>query len=457
MTREEYLSAVEEQIRCKKARPMVRKELEDHIQDQRDAYISEGKIGREAEELAVCQMGEPVETGRALDRIHRPRMEWMLPLMAVLLSTCGLMIQYLSLTASGEETTPVSFLSGTLPAYVIGIVLMIGISFADYRFLERIVWPLYLGLLVCAAALSNWMTYDNEQMAVPREILWTLFLVLFAVIVYRSRGEGMRGMAKNLGLLLFHCVYMNIMTNFMVYYVVAGACLIMILAAAVRGLYGGNRERQVLIFLLLFGGIPALFLLLCVLCEGLGIGAAFVGRYHVQRLLAWLMPEEYANSFSFTFLQARDQAGQMSFLGNGNFGLFDDLGPGADYVVGRLAAWFGWGALVLVILFLAVFLGRMLQDVLVQKNRMGFLIGTGITGLFCLKMVLYVLQNLGIMYSVFSVDMPFLSGRPHSVILHFALLGLLLAVYRNTMTAPESGGTRRRLRFRVALETENVR
>src|SRR5699024_10018830 len=112
---------------------MVRRELEDHIQDQRDAYISEGKIGREAEKLAVCQMGDPVETGRALDRIHRPRMEWMLPLMAVLLSACGLMIQYLSLTVSGEEMTLLSFLSGTLPVYGIGIMLMIGISFVDYR------------------------------------------------------------------------------------------------------------------------------------------------------------------------------------------------------------------------------------------------------------------------------------------------------------------------------------
>lgn len=461
MTREEYLSAVEEQIRCKKVRPMVRRELEDHIQDQRDAYISEGKIGREAEKLAVCQMGDPVETGRALDRIHRPRMEWMLPLMAILLSACGLMIQYLSLTVSGEEMTLLSFLSGTLPVYGIGIMLMIGISFVDYRFLDRIVWPLYLGLLVCAAALSDWMHYDNEQMASPREILWTLFLVLFAVIVYRSRGEGMRGMAKNLGLLLFHCLYMNVMTNFHVYYAVVGACLIMVLAAAVRGLYGGDRERQSLTFLALFGGVPALFIFLCliwgVLCKGLGVGADSIGNYHVQRLLAWLMPEEYSHSFAFTFLQARDQAGRMSFLGNGDFGLFDDLGPGSDYVVGRLAAWFGWGALLLVILFLAVFLGRMVRDVLAQKNRMGFLIGTGICGLFCLKMVLYVLQNLGIMYSVFSVDMPFLSGQPHSVILHFALLGLLMAVYRNTMTAPEIGGTRRRLRFRVALETENVR
>ena len=370
MTREEYLSAVEEQIRCKRVRPMVRKELEEHIQDQRDAYIAAGNIGREAEELAVCQMGDPVETGRALDRIHRPRMDWLLPLMAVLLAVCGLMIQYLSFAASGEEGSPVSFFGNTLPVYGIGIALMIGISFVDYRFLERAVWPLYVVLLICAAALSDWMHYDNEQMAVYREILWTLFLVLFAVIVYRSRGEGMRGMVKNLGLLLFHCLYMSVMTNFKVYYVVAGACLIMVLAAVIRGLYGGNRERQALLFLLVFVGIPAVFILLCLL--------------------------------------------------------------------------------------LAAFLGRMLRDVLVQKNRMGFLIGTGIAGLFCLKMVLYALENLGIMYSVFSVDMPFLSKAPHSVILHFALLGLLLAVYRNTMTAPESSGMRRRLRFKVMLETENM-
>ncbi len=66
MTREDYLRAVEEQIRCKKARPMVRKELEDHIQDQRDAYIVEGNIGREAEEFrrflsfyACCAGGLP--------------------------------------------------------------------------------------------------------------------------------------------------------------------------------------------------------------------------------------------------------------------------------------------------------------------------------------------------------------------------------------------------------------
>jgi len=43
MTRGEYLSAVEEQIRCRQVKSMVREELEAHMEDQKEAYMQEGK------------------------------------------------------------------------------------------------------------------------------------------------------------------------------------------------------------------------------------------------------------------------------------------------------------------------------------------------------------------------------------------------------------------------------
>ena len=47
----------------------------------------------EAEEAAVREMGDPVETGNELNRIHRPRMAWgMIGLIAVL-SLAGYLIQ----------------------------------------------------------------------------------------------------------------------------------------------------------------------------------------------------------------------------------------------------------------------------------------------------------------------------------------------------------------------------
>lgn len=69
-----YLDAVAEQIRWKRAKPVVLSELERHLEDQRDTFASEGCAN--AEQLAVEEMGDPVSVGAELDRIHRPKPQW---------------------------------------------------------------------------------------------------------------------------------------------------------------------------------------------------------------------------------------------------------------------------------------------------------------------------------------------------------------------------------------------
>ena len=51
-----YLEAVREQIRWKRARPVLIRELEQHLEDQRDAFVQEGKSPEEADRLAVEDM-----------------------------------------------------------------------------------------------------------------------------------------------------------------------------------------------------------------------------------------------------------------------------------------------------------------------------------------------------------------------------------------------------------------
>lgn len=58
---DEYLKIVLEQIRCKKARPYIRQELQDHIEDQIEANVSAGLNRTDAEKEAVKDMGDPVE------------------------------------------------------------------------------------------------------------------------------------------------------------------------------------------------------------------------------------------------------------------------------------------------------------------------------------------------------------------------------------------------------------
>lgn len=76
MDKKKYIETVTEQIRCKRALPLVTKELEDHIEDQKSAYMADGMDSFEAEEAAVLEMGDPVEVGIDMDRIHRPKMAW---------------------------------------------------------------------------------------------------------------------------------------------------------------------------------------------------------------------------------------------------------------------------------------------------------------------------------------------------------------------------------------------
>ena len=69
-----WLETAAAQIRWRRARPVLTRELAHHLEDQRDAFAAEGRENAEA--LAVEEMGDPVSVGAELDRIHRPDPQW---------------------------------------------------------------------------------------------------------------------------------------------------------------------------------------------------------------------------------------------------------------------------------------------------------------------------------------------------------------------------------------------
>ena len=89
---DEYLKTLLEQIRCKKARPYVKQEFQDHIEDQIEANMHAGMDREQAEREAVRDMGDPVETGISLDSVHRPQVAWKLLGIIILISIAGVLI-----------------------------------------------------------------------------------------------------------------------------------------------------------------------------------------------------------------------------------------------------------------------------------------------------------------------------------------------------------------------------
>ena len=127
--KDNYVETVADQIRCKKARTLVKEEIAQHIEDQASYYMNHGMDQTEAEAEAVRQMGDPVAVGTDLDRIHRPRLDIkLLGLMAVLIMA-GLAVQYFLMKGSGQD----GFLRQLLLIEV-GLIVMLVIYRLDYTF-----------------------------------------------------------------------------------------------------------------------------------------------------------------------------------------------------------------------------------------------------------------------------------------------------------------------------------
>ena len=88
---EEFIKILTDQIRCAKARDGVARELSSHILDQAQAYEQSGMAHDKAVTKAVREMGDPVEIGVLMDRIHRPQFNWRMLLVTFVLSVMGML------------------------------------------------------------------------------------------------------------------------------------------------------------------------------------------------------------------------------------------------------------------------------------------------------------------------------------------------------------------------------
>ena len=91
---EEYIKILLEQVRFEKAHKAIGDEIRAHIEDQAEANISEGMDKETAEKKAVADMGDPVETGIALDKVHRPQVAWGVIVVAIIVGILGIIIKF---------------------------------------------------------------------------------------------------------------------------------------------------------------------------------------------------------------------------------------------------------------------------------------------------------------------------------------------------------------------------
>ena len=368
MNRTEYLTTLIEQIRNKHAKELVREELTAHIEDQKEAYLLEGMNENEAEELAVKEMGNPIDTGQQLDKIHRPKTDiWMLGAMVVL-TLIGIIMQSIICSQYNQAAISSTYHIRTIQYNLIGFAVMAAVYFADYRLLGRYIWPIYGVYLAGSLFFLRAPIFYYHQYYRFGHIVMILFVPLFAALCYSFRGQKGKGVCKAAALLCFNTVLLLFFGTYISASLLLSfiACLITLCAASYKGIFGGRKKLQTGILASVIVGIPVLFFGDVLLLHGRFL---FLADYQIMRIQAMLHPEDFDTTAGFQTMMVREQLSGASLLGGGTIGKVGEIsGAWCDYVLTCLTAYFGLIIAFIVVGIIAAYFLRALHISLMQSK-----------------------------------------------------------------------------------------
>lgn len=398
MKLEEYLTVVSQQIRCAKIRQSVTDELRDHILDQAEAYEEMGAFPEEALERAVREMGDPIDTGVSLDRIHRPRMNWGIVCMIALISIFSVGMFYF---AGVNDLVQFSWHRQTF-FVLLGIFLMFCVYRLDYSTLGKFGWKpavLFLALLVFGWIFSSraiygarrWIYIGGLSISVSEAML--LYVPLFGAALYAFRGDGACIFLKVLPLLLFPVIFLWI-TPDLGSALILFACLFCVwIYAVAKGWY--RIPKKMVCFL--SGGTVLLTPLFLT-----GYLYFFGAAYQTARIRAFFDSD-------MTFY-----TGSMLYT---------------DFVLVTMCEVYGIFLTIAVLAGLLLIIFKMFRISVTQKNQLGQILGISCGLVFLVKTAAGILMNLQLL-PYLSINLPFLSYGGSSVIVSYILLGLILSIYR---------------------------
>lgn len=418
----DYLDTVEEQIRWKRARPIVALELERHLQDQRDAFAEEGIPAAEAERLAVEEMGDPVTVGTELDHLHRPRPQWGLLALTMLLALAGGFLR-VWLPISCVEF-PYGHTIRTVNALVLGTACLLGGYFLDYTWLIRHSRAVYISALILGVLSLKLPPCTNNASYYTRYVV-LCYPTVYAIWLYQCRKKGWIGvLLAILGGIPLAAI------GLLVPYVTAVVLLLLtgfflLLAAAGMDWFGIGWRRMAAVVT----GIAALIV-------G-GIGFLISNGYGRSRIIAFFHPEIDPLCKGYQAMSVRKALSASRWLGEGTWSLpFERTVPewDRDFLLTTVIYKLGWLVFLGLVLAIAGLLLWVLCRCLRQRSQTGRLIALSVVLPLALQVVFSIVLNLG--YVLFSVTMPLFVGNLHTVV-DMALIGLALSVFRGESISQE--------------------
>ena len=423
-----YLDTVSDQIRWKRARTVVVRELETHLEDQREEFQAEGHAPEEAERLAVEEMGDPVAVGTDLDRLHRPRPQWGMLAMTLALLLVGSWLRY-ALTRAGapwdEDLDPFRC---ALSAAAGAVVLMVAYLLDVSRLLRWAKWVYIGAVAVGVLSLHLSPTVNNASYFTRYVVLF--YPVAYALWLYACRGKGWTGLLAAVagGIPLTVVCMCAPFVQGMLQLMVIG-CFLLLLAIQMDWFTVPRRQGLAAV-----GGLAAVM-------AGAVMWLLFGAGYNAARIQIFLHPEIDPQGAGYQAVMARRILGASRLMGKGgdlpiqlNTVQGMELPPemmlpewNHDFLPTTMVYKLGWLPYLLLLAALAVLLLWMLRRCACQQSQSGKLLALAVGLTLAGQSAFAVALNLG--FVLFSAQLPLVTGNLHSVVA-CALIGRAQAALR---------------------------
>lgn len=454
---EEFIRNITDQIRCVRARESVAREISDHIKDQAETYEKAGTEHEEAVRMALREMGDPVQIGVELDRIHRPQMDIRMIMMVFVFSLGGLALQYFGggyTRVPGINAAPVfaGLFGRQCLVLLLAFAVMVGMYFLDYSFIGRYGIVIYAVMTVLFFAGRIVFTEVNGRIPVMFMLTY-LYIPAYAGVLYQQRGRGYAAVIQSIVLQFITVVLVNTFTNLL-----SGASVIyliqtvMLLLAIRRDWFAVNKKTAMAAAV--FG---AVILPLLLLTAYMAVNPGFQ-TFRFARLHAWLRPEEESAGMGYVYLWMREELSHARMIGSSGStlctadNLVDPMFSTGPFILLQIMCNCGILVGVFAVLAIAALIVHMFRIVGQQKNQLGYILSAACFMMFLINCVEGVLINCGLFPSM-EVQFPFLSCGTGAMVTYAVFIGLFLSIYRNEKIVTDSVVTGRPYwRLNVKLE-----
>ncbi|MDE6529857.1 MAG: FtsW/RodA/SpoVE family cell cycle protein [Lachnospiraceae bacterium] len=439
---EEYLEKLLSQIRCKKARPYISDEMRKHMEDQITDNIAHGMTAEEAERNAVADMGDPVEAGISLDKVHKPQVAWKLIVIVGILSLLGIFIQQSISYHIAEISSDIPqyyALSGTgfVTSVILGFVVMCAIYFLDYTTIAKYskfigAFIICMGILCISGIFGTDMNGRRYWGFGPVRLSATTFMMfyvpIYGAILYKYRGGGVASLLKALVWLLIPVIITFRIPNLVVTTILMVSMLIQLSTAVIKGWFKIPIKRTLVILCAVLVILPMILLLFMYTFH-------LLAAYQEARIRAWLFATGDASYLSNIL---RSLCTDIAFIGNSGkdvMGTIPDCN--SDYIFSYILNSYGSIAGTLIIAALAVLIISIFSVSVKQKNEIGLVMGFGCGMIILLSTVINILSTVGVIPPAASF-LPFLSAGRSNILLCYALVGIIMSIYRYKDVYPKN-------------------